>query len=78
VLHPAEREFGDKDDVVLWPRELVVEILFEIFDALACEFEDLRSVGLELGSLRFAYVEMGRERLVSRGRNPTGREGVLW
>jgi hypothetical protein len=36
MLHPAEREFGDEDKIVLWPGEFEIEIVFEISDALSC------------------------------------------
>ncbi len=37
MLHPAKREFGDQDEIVLREREFVVEIGFEVFDGFAFE-----------------------------------------
>ena len=50
--------------IVLRKREFVVEIGFEILNALAVETKDLGSVGLELGGLGFADID--RDRPVSR------------
>ena len=61
MLHPAERKFGYQDKIVFWQREFVVEVVFEIFDALSRESKDLGGVGLELGGLGFADVIVDRD-----------------
>ena len=76
MLHPAKRELRYQHEIVLWPREFVVEVGLEIFDRLAREPKRLRGVGLELRGLGFADVNMSGE-CITGGGNPTGREGVL-
>ena len=59
MLHPAKRKLGDQHNVVLREREFVVEIGFEILNALAIKAKDLGSVGFELGGLGFTDVDRG-------------------
>src|SRR5262245_9121546 len=58
MLHSSERKFGNEDEIILRPREFVVEVCFEVFDALSCQPENFSGVGLEFGGLGFADVDM--------------------
>ncbi len=58
MLHPAKRKLRYQNQIVLRERELVIEILLEIFDGLAVEAKNLGSVRLEFVSLGFADVDL--------------------
>src|SRR4051812_32866627 len=58
MLHPAKRELRYQDQIVLWPREFVVEVGLEILHRLAREAERFCGVRLEFGGLRLADVDV--------------------
>jgi len=72
VLHAAEGEAGDENDVVLGEGEGLLEVVGEPGHAAGGDFLELRNFGFGARELRFADVDAG---LARRGMHADPRAG---